>query len=547
MDDLLGALFFLAFLFVCWLIYLIASNSWPVCGLLVIAAGMLIFLRKSENPWAKAGASIARACTIGFGTLTVCLLVFNGFISTHDLPAVVSSTEKALIRLSLWLPAWAEPTVWQLALVLMTLVVINRIWPSAETVSTFLTAKTIVSRVTAGLAIAASFSFFGSEDVLGSAVREPMDKLSARYVGLQEKEIRQLERYLLLRGKAAAVKALPMAQQQSLAGSVQTLASIGELSAESRLDVARLIAGKYMRKANESIDVPAETIVTPRLPSRFFEDPDAADAAQRDRVKAAERLVSEAERAYEEVLSETISQGTTEGVTIAHAMFDMIFDAVPIPLSKELASLLEKVADEYVSQRFEPLVKRCATELAGRLHWDPPPDRPGEHVGVNTVRNIVQEQLETANTLARRAVLPKRDVPPVLRPSTEKMLITGPDGNVIVNPKWRYEPRLPAVKPPVGISEQAYTEAMANADRAAALLAQYGRVAAPLGIVDPRVAIESALRDAREVLNLYEPTFTAIAQRREAEQRRIAEESREREYREMRRVERIEARPRAIP
>lgn len=364
MDDLVGAVAFVAFLVVCWLIYQIAINSWPVCGLLVIAAAMLLFLRKSENPWAKAASSTARASTIGFGVVTVWLLVFNGFISTRDLPEAVSSTEKALIRLSLWLPSWAEPTVWQLALVLMGLVVINRMWPSTKTVSRFLTAKTIISRVTAGLAVAASFSFFGNEDVLGSAVRQPMSKLVARYVGLQKDELQQLERYLLLRGKAEAVKAMPMAQQQSLAGTIQALASIDGLSAESRLDVARSIVDKYIRKAEGSGDTTPETMVMPAPPSRFFEDPDAAYAAQSDRVKAAEHLVSEAERAYEEVLSETISQGTAAGVTIVHTMFDTIFDAVQIPLAKELAPLLEKVADEYVSQRFEPLVKKCAAELA---------------------------------------------------------------------------------------------------------------------------------------------------------------------------------------
>lgn len=183
------------------------------------------------------------------------------------------------------------------------------------------------------------------------------------------------------------------------------------------------------------------------------------------------------------------------------------------------------------------------------MRWDPPPDRPRERVGLNTVRSIVQEQLETAKRLARQALLPRRDVEPIDQASQTNMLMLGPDGKVVINPEWRLRSQ-PAVKPPAGVSEQAYAEARTNADRAATLLAKYGRAAVPLGIGDPIPATEGALSDARAVLNLYEPTFTAIAQRREAEERRIAEQRRELEYREMQREMerlRIEARSREIP
>ena len=481
-DELVWPATLIAAYVVVFVLYVFLSNSWPASPLFLGCCTIVLICREFKNPWSEAARGIALPSAIGFGFVTACLLVFNLLMSPRDAERAISGTEMFLLRLSHTVPTWATLTIWQVVFTLMSLVAINRWFPSFQAVATFRQARKRMGQVLAVLAVVVSLSFFSNEAVLGRMSAETQSVVTARYIESEERERRDLEKYLLFRAQAEALADLPVQEHRDLARVVRTLTTIAKSSPEAApLIIDAMMQEHGVRSTASTEAKPPSTRASP--PPELMLDAPSVLARQRQREASAARLASEAEQGFEEALKAAIGSGTTESLDVAHQLLTPIFSGIPIPFASEITTYLDKAAGEYVKQLLDPYVKKLAAAFADRIRWK---DRWDDGV----VRTFVARQVEEAavgalsvrDGIAAVAVIKAR---------------TSDDGSL--NFQFSRMERL-------FISEVDYSKALARWQNADGLLRTFEPAASVLGIGRDLVpSVRAVLAEDHVVLDQHRP------------------------------------------
>jgi hypothetical protein len=268
-DDALGCLgiLVLALVGVClWL-------TWPVWTILAASAGGWWLVRKREDWWGRATATILASTSFGVATICALLFVFNAFKHTVE-PRWVYELETTLVTLRIWIRQKTSLTLPSFVAVVTALVVLSYALPRLKAVSRFFTVRTWVSKTVVALVAATSFSFFSQVPLERFAVDAHERLLDEyrwsidRYRVLLREEWNEVGRYLAAAYVEDHVDDLSSADQAIYHELFTQVADISEREF-AKVDFSRQAAPQFDPLGALGIRRPSATTLAYRVAQRF--------------------------------------------------------------------------------------------------------------------------------------------------------------------------------------------------------------------------------------------------------------------------------------
>jgi hypothetical protein len=380
----------------------LSQYAWPAVAYFAIAVVIARLVRPYSNPWAKAALGILRPSIVGFAILTLLLLYINVYVDGLGNPSPdvqVRKIEFVLIDLSAAIQPFAAIGALLFSSVLILLIVAARHMPYWKPVSRFMWVKKHFGRLSAALAVVASFSFFLDDHVAGMLARRSEDHVVAIYRHSRAREMSHLARYVSLRALAIALAYSPgppppFGDLLTAFGGDRGGNGGGSDSRPSpeRLELARYVAyrragGMALSDAvdlnemqGDDLNAPQADPGMPDIPlpsSTYVNEPVAKNvsAPQLETQYAGERTAAalaaqEEQQAFREIVTIACGSASEHLQALSDAVVNSILHSESGFVGDKLRAYLDNVADKSVEKATQAIVDNEAVRLehAFELH-----------------------------------------------------------------------------------------------------------------------------------------------------------------------------------
>lgn len=357
------------------IVLLIFWENYPTVACFIVAAALAGLTANSKSIWLKAANSMLIPAVLGFGLISLLQLYFNWFLdldapSSADTP--IAATEYTLLAVAKTLPEWTKLGLLPTVLVLFTLMLLSGALNRFKPVAHWLWALKILGRLIGTLAIATTFSFFSSDDVLRKYVEKANTHVTLIYNKSRQRELQHLAGYLSSRATAQAVAEMPPPGRTYVLSLLKTTAAFEPIDRESLHELAKVLSYEHSPPKGQNFNIERETeiVAASNTPAKeLLSDPKRAIDEQHKFEATAEKLASdERARAIEEILNKTLALPTGRAKALAGIFFSTMMGEQEGILVKEAATYLGKVSDKYFEKLTGPTVKKVASIIQSAIY-----------------------------------------------------------------------------------------------------------------------------------------------------------------------------------
>lgn len=349
--------------------------AFPASLYVVLSAATYFLARRHDSPWLKAAASVSLPATLGFGLLTISLIVFNWIFDPLEPSATkdIASYELWLLSFARTLPVWVKLSWLKGAVLLAILVPIARRWPEWKPITRFLWLKRYGGRAVAALTVATSFSFFVDDDVLEQDRGAVVTHITMVLARSRREERDQLGKYLALRSVHEVFKSASISDPQRLFELLRNVDKADSLSVDDRATLMAHVWGGYghgeltippssAESEPDADPMPYEDLGATR--DAMARDPEGVLASQRKKAETAARMAArEEDAAVEELLHASSASATAPLKAVADALVTAMAGDVHGFLATQATEYLDKVTDNKLDDLVAPYVKQAVERL----------------------------------------------------------------------------------------------------------------------------------------------------------------------------------------
>jgi len=365
--------------------------TWPVCVPAAIAGAGWFFTGKSKKLALTAIHKLLGPVTIGL--LVVAALVLS-FDQISEPAGIVGYTERALVFADNKLPTWTKFTPLRFILTLLGLTALAYWHAQLKAVTRFFQFKSYLSRGTAILGAATSFTFFTNVAVIQPRLPAIYQKIEAVYRHSKEGQQKAVDRFLAARAVQRALATPGSSTLESCNALVSGVANAPLMDTATQRVLAAYTAVDLHQKAGLSGDF--QEAAAASLPHES-----ALNALDEQLVteKAANSFADEAVKAAKE----SINFGNDALKEVGWSFLDGLIGEQAGQVSRLAKPLVDKILDKYFEYFAEPMIEMKAKSIQELFHrWETSFATP-QAAARNEVQSAMALMSEREAELARNA------------------------------------------------------------------------------------------------------------------------------------------------